>query len=169
MRRAKGTIHVFTFKEGLLSRVAHDLRIRLEDFQITLDGEELRAEFVLGSLRLDGPVEGGVVHPERYDASRRAEVERAMKDDILHVGRHPRATFTGRALAKGDGYSVDGTLELAGRSAPLSFEVRKDGGEQYRARFELRPSRWGIPQYKAMLGAIRLQDVLRVEVALSDA
>src|SRR5882724_5703092 len=38
MRRANGTIQIFTFKEGVLSAVAHDLRIRLESFAVTLDG-----------------------------------------------------------------------------------------------------------------------------------
>src|SRR5256885_12067352 len=51
MRKAKGTIRVFTFKDGLLSAVAHDLQIRLEQFAITLDGENVTGEFALKSLR----------------------------------------------------------------------------------------------------------------------
>ena len=63
MRRAKGTIQVFTFKEGLLSAVAHDLQIQLDKFDITLDGENVRGEFPLQSLRLVGPVEDGRSSP----------------------------------------------------------------------------------------------------------
>jgi polyisoprenoid-binding protein YceI len=168
MRRAKGTIHVFTFKDGVLSAVAHDLRLRLERFAITLEGDALHGEFDLKSLFLDGPVRDGVVHPEEYDASKRADVEKAMHGDVLHSDKHPTARFVGRASPKGEGFAVSGELELAGQKAPLDFEVTREGGA-YRARVELVPSRWGIAQYKALLGAIRLKDVFRVDAALTDA
>jgi YceI-like domain len=168
MRRAKGTIDVFTFKEGLLARAAHDLQLRFEQFQITLDGENVRAEFALTNLKLVGPVEGGVVHPEQYDAGKRADVERAMNQEILHTEQNPSAVFTGRVLPSGEGFSADGALQLSGRSVPLAFDVRKQGGE-YRVDLEIQPSRWGIPQYKAMLGAIRLKDLVRIECRLTDA
>jgi len=32
--------------------------------------------------------------------------------------------------------------------------------------FEIQPSQWGIAQYKALLGAIRLKDVVRIEVTV---
>jgi hypothetical protein len=160
MRRARGRLTVFTFKDGLLARAAHDLQLELDDLQLTLDGEAVRGEFPLRALRCIGPVEGGVVRPERYDAGRRADVERAMNEEILHTERHPAALFTGRATPRGEGFAVEGTLALAGGNAPLAFEVRREGGA-YRASLELQPSRWGIPQYRAMLGAIRLQDRVR--------
>jgi polyisoprenoid-binding protein YceI len=146
MLRAKGTIHVFTFKEGVLSAVAHDLRIRVERFDVTLDGEQVRAEIDLKSLFVDGPMEGGV----------------------LHTDQHPNALFTGTATPTADGYDVAGKLQLAGNEQPLSFTVRNDAGT-YRAQFEIQPSRWRISQYKALLGAIKLKDVVRVELALSEA
>jgi hypothetical protein len=162
VRRARGAIDVFTFKEGLLSRAAHDLHLRMEGVTVTLDGEELRCELPLGELRLVGPVEGGVTRPERYDEARRAEVERAMRDEVLHLERHPTALFTGKATAREDGFQVSGELLLAGRRAPLSFEVRRDR-DTWQLRFELAPSRWGIAQYRAMLGTIRVQDLARIE------
>jgi hypothetical protein len=159
MRHAKGTMDVFTYKEGLLARAAHDLKLSLADVDVTLDGETVRGEFPLRNLSLVGAVEDGVVRP--YDADKRAEVERAMNDDILQTARNPTAVFTGRAVPSGEGFAVDGALQLAGREAPLAFTVRKEGG-QYRAELELQPSRWGIPQYRAMLGAIRLKDLVRI-------
>ena len=167
MRRAKGTIQIFTFKDGVLSAVAHDLRIRLEQFAISLDEDTVRGEFDLKTLFVDGPVRDGVVHPEEYDASKRSDVEKAMHHDVLHTDKHPTARFAGRAVAEGDGFAISGILELAGHEAPLSFGVGRANGA-YRARFELVPSRWRIEPYKALLGAIRLKDVLRIEVALTD-
>jgi hypothetical protein len=168
MRRAKGTIRVFTFKEGLLSAVAHDLQIRLESFDVTLEGEVVNANFQLKSLTLEGPVENGVVKPDQYDAGKRADVHKAINQDILHTDQHPTARFTGRAVPRGEGYDVSGELELLGKKVPLAFPVTKQGGE-YRGEFEIKPSAWGVPQYKAMLGAIRLKDQVRIAFALTDA
>src|SRR5262245_53854078 len=97
MRSFRGSIHVFTFKEGVLSAVAHDLRIRLETFSIVLDGENVRAEFDLKTLYVDGPMENGVLRAEQYDAGKRADVEKAMHGDVLHTNRYPQASFTGTA------------------------------------------------------------------------
>ncbi len=116
MRRAKGNIRVFTFKEGVLSAVAHDLQFHFEQFAITLEGEAVHGEFDLKSLSLDGPVRDGAVHPEEYDAGKRAEVEKAM----------------------------------------------------HRGQVEIQPSRWGVAQYKALLGAIRLKDTVRIAFELTD-
>jgi hypothetical protein len=168
MPRAVGTIQIFTFKEGIMSAVAHDLRVRLQTFDISLEGTAVKAEFDLKSLLIEGPMQHGVLQAEQYDAGKRADVAKAMHGEVLHSDRYPTASFSGMAAPVGDGYHVAGQLKLAGSTQPLSFDVRKDGAT-YRAAFELQPSRWGIAQYKAMFGAIKLKDLLKVELALSEA
>jgi len=166
-RRASGTIHVFTFKEGVLSRAAHDLALRLDRCVVTLDGDALRAELELASLFVEGPVESGVVHAERFDAATRSEIERAMHEHVLDTRRHPTARFTGTATPTDSGFDVSGKLELVGHSEPLSFAVRRENAV-FRAELELVPSRWGIEPYRALFGAIRLRDRVRVTTAMSE-
>ena len=170
MRRATGSIRVFTFKEGLMSAVAHDLRVQLRSFEVTLDGTDVKGVFDLKSLLVEGPVENDVLYAERYDDGKRAEVAKAMHGQVLHTDKYPRALFTGSATpsaSRSGGYRVVGELELAGSRRPLDFEVRNEQGS-YRAEFELKPSSWGISQYKALFGAIKLKDILRVELALTE-
>jgi YceI-like domain len=168
MRRANGIIQIFTFKEGIMSAVAHDLRVRLQTFEITLDGTAVKAEFDLKSLLVEGPMQNGVLQADQYDAGKRADVAKAMHGEVLHTDKNPKAGFTGTATPSGDGYHVQGQLQLAGSTQPLSFEVRNDNGT-YRSEFELKPSLWGISQYKALLGAIKLKDVLKIELALTES
>src|SRR5699024_3376872 len=59
MSTAHGTLQVFTFKEGILARAAHDLRLSLERFQVSLDQDTLSAAFETASLRVDGTMRGG--------------------------------------------------------------------------------------------------------------
>ena len=167
MRRASGTIRVFTYKEGMLSRVAHDLALRGERFVVTLDGDAVRAEFELASLRVDGPVESGVVYAERFDAATRSEIERAMHERILDTRRHPTARYAGTAVPTASGFEVSGKLELVGRGEALSFAVFREG-TAFRAEFDLVPSRWGIEPYHALFGAIRLRDRVKIVMALRE-
>jgi hypothetical protein len=168
VRTAQGTISVFTFKDGLLARAAHDLALRLERFEVALDGEDLAATLPLEALMVIGPVvEGGVIGTDLYDAARRAEVERTMHAEVLHTARHAVARFAGKAVVTADGFAVTGALELAGQTAPLAFAVRRDG-DTYRARFEIQQSRWCIVPYKALLGAIKIKDNVRIELALRE-
>jgi hypothetical protein len=169
VRRAKGTIHVFTFKEGVLSPIAHDLRLRIERFAITLEGDEVRGEFDLRSLIVCGAIRDGVAHPAELDASKRAEIERAMHANVLRTSEHPTAHYVGLAVQDrtSNDLAISGTLELRGRLAPLSFYVRNDGGT-YRAQIELCLTGWGIAPYRALFGAIRLKDAVRIDLALTD-
>lgn len=168
MRRAQGTIHVFTFKEGLLSAVAHDLRFRLERFEIVLDGDQVRAELDLKALSVEGPMEKGELLANAYDTSKRADVEKAMHREVLQTEKYPKALFSGNAIEDAGGHRVAGQLELAGHQAPLSFVVKNEAGI-YRAEFEIQPSQWKISPYKALLGAIKLKDRVVVQLALTEA
>jgi hypothetical protein len=166
MRRGIGTVDVFTFKAGVLALAAHDLHLRLDEFSIELEGEAVRAELPLERLRLLGPVEGGITRTGRYDARQVAEVESAMYGEILRVTEHPVARFTGRAVETG-GWEVEGELELAGARAPLAMKLGR-AGDRWTGTLELRPSRWGIREYRALMGTIRLQDRVRLEVTVRE-
>src|SRR5215813_1074868 len=121
MRRAKGQINVFTFKDGVLARMAHDLRIHLDRFDVTLDGEAVRGEFDLKTLVVDGPVQDGVVQLDEYDAAKKAEVHKAMHEEVLRSEQYPTASFVGQASPKGEGFHVSGDLALVGKTAPIAL------------------------------------------------
>src|SRR6202012_2525142 len=57
---------VLTYKEGLLSAVAHDLSIRVGSFTVTVNEEPLaaRARFDAGSLRVVSAVHDGAPRPD---------------------------------------------------------------------------------------------------------
>lgn len=152
-----GTIQVFTFKEGLLSRVAHDLQFHLERWEVTVEDGQVTGRFRPADLRLDGAVKNGRVDPGALKPKDRAQIERNVIE-VLKAGQYSEIGFRGTL----EGDTLRGELTMTGRAAPIECRVTPaDGG--YRGRVELKPTRWGIPPYKALMGAIKLQD--RVEVA----
>lgn len=74
-----------------MSAVAHDLRVRLQTFGITLEGATVNAEFDLRSLLVEGPMHHGVLQADQYDAGRKADVAKAMHGEVLHTEKHPTA------------------------------------------------------------------------------
>jgi hypothetical protein len=155
-------IHVFTFKDGLLARLAHDLQLTLEDFEIHREGAAVTGRFRPASLRVEGVIrKDGSLDPATLSAADRAKIGSNIADEILHLDRHPEARFVGTT----HGTTIEGDLTLVGVTRPVRAEVQAHGG-RLRAEFTLVPSRWGIPPYRALAGAIRLQDRVVVRVDL---
>src|SRR5690606_28852876 len=75
--------------------------------------------------------------------------------------------FFGRVIERaGDALEVRGDLDLAGVRRPLAVTATH-ADRRVRARVTLRPSDWGIRPYKALAGAIRLQDRVIVDSDLA--
>jgi len=161
---APASVRVFTFKDGLLARLAHDLQIRATDWEIVVDGDAVRARFGLAGLRVDGAVEHGRVADGALSSSDRAKIERTMADDVLELRRFPVATFEG-VLDRG-ALRVTGKLTLHGRSIELASIVLREDGDAIATEVALVPSRWGIAPYRALAGALKLQDRVVVKLSL---
>lgn len=158
-------LHIFTFKEGLLSRLAHDLRLRIERFDVQVEGGRVTASFDTRSVAVDGGMRDGTLAPGTLSARDRREIERTIAGRVLDVSNHPKAEFTASLQAEGTGVRVRGDLALRGQKQSLDALVRAEG-DALRLEVVLVPSRWGIAPYRAMAGTLKLQDRVRVEVTL---
>lgn len=152
-------ILVFTFKEGLLSAVAHDLKIRATKFTLEVNGDQARLELDPAALRLVSPMKDGREHPGAIPRPLYGEVERNMYGDVLDVKRYPRIEFVTTRVT---GAEVVGQLTLHGQTHELRG-VRS--GNTATFRFEQR--RFGIKPYSAMLGSLRVRDEVEVRVTIS--
>jgi polyisoprenoid-binding protein YceI len=161
----RARVHVFTFKQGLLARLAHDLRLSVARFEIHLDHDQVHATFDADSLRVDGVAHGDSVEPDALTREDKAKIEETVRTELLHSAAHPRIELKGTLKRDGAAVTVDGELRLRGQSQGLRVPVKVERERTF-AEVELSPSRFGIPPYKALAGAIRLQDrvVVRVEL-----
>ncbi len=162
-------VALFTFKEGLLSRVAHNLRLHVEHFTITRDGDNITARFESSSIVVDGVMHGVRLDPDALGQRDRSKITQTIRDEILRSRLHPSIEFRGR-LELPDLRAV-GELTLVGVRRPLTILGRRERGdtpesERVRASFDLQPSDFGIAPYKALAGAIRVQDRVRVDLDL---
>lgn len=164
-----GTLHIYTYKDGVLSRLGHDLRLRCRSFEVSIDGTNVAGRFDVSSIELEGAVRGDALALAEVSDKDRREILETMHSKVLESRRHPEVRFSGEAREAGEQrVSVAGQLELHGRRQPLDVDVERTDG-RLRGRVSLRPSRWGIAPFKAFLGALRLQDRVEIAFDLPDA
>lgn len=159
---------VFTFKEGLLSPVAHDLLLRVTAFELAIDPATpaISARLDARSLRVVSAMRDGRPAPDALSAADRADIERTLQGAVLDAGRHPEIRFvSSAAAADGGGYRVEGTLTLAGASRPLTVRAVREEGRLV-ASVRLHQPDFGIKPYRAMLGALRVQPDVVVRVSI---
>ncbi|MGB1016040.1 MAG: YceI family protein [Nannocystaceae bacterium] len=165
MSEAQPLIQVFTFKDGLLARLAHDLRLSLAGFEIDVTGDTVQARMWPESLQVDGVMRNGQLRADELSVNDRAKIQANIRQDVLSTRKYPEIRVLAKVQAAGSGWKMDGQLELCGRQQPLSLVLQVHGNRLV-GQCEIRPSRWGIKPYKALAGAIKLQDRVRIEVSL---
>ncbi len=152
---------VLTYKEGLLSKVAHDLKLQVGRFSIERDGQRVSARFELDSLKVVCAVRDGRDDPRALSRGDLAKIEETIRGEVLHSGRFPEAVFEGEV----EGDAVRGRLTLHGVTRELATTLRSEG-ERRVAEVVLRQPDYGITPYTAMMGTLRLKAELRVRVTV---
>jgi hypothetical protein len=161
------TIHVFTFKAGLLARVAHDLRLTAHKYELTLEAQRIRAYCAADSLTVDGVMGAHGLDPSAPSEKDKRQILETVQDEILDSRRYPRIEFEGQAHKRSaQRLDVSGNLRLKNQIRPIVAEL-VHGRDQLQATFELKPSEFGIAPYKALAGAIRLEDRVRVSIVVA--
>lgn len=149
---------VFTFKEGLLSKIAHDLKVRVTRFSVDVTPTAVRAEFDLNSLRVVNAMKDGAENPEALSDSDKTKIAEQIVKDVLQADQHPTAVFSSRSVTRrGDGgYSIAGDLSLHGVTKAIQAETKVEGNQQV-ASLELHQPDYGITPFKAMMGTLKVK------------
>ncbi len=156
---------VYTFKEGLLSAVAHDLLVEVTRFHVEVDeaAATVAAEFDAASLRVVTAMAGGAP-TGALSADDKQKIERTIADEVLDARRHPVIRYGGRAA----GGAIDGTLELHGARRPLRVPYVTRGDVRV-ATARVHQPEFGIRPYRAMLGTLRVAADVEVVVEIPTA
>jgi hypothetical protein len=159
-------IHVFTYKAGLLARVAHDLRLQVQRYDFTLRDGRLSGYCEAASLVVEGAMSPHGLDREALSEHDKQQILETVHAEILETERFPRVELDARLNAHAGSIHIEGMLTLRGRTLAIESDLRAGASDLWQASFEITPSRFGIPPYKALAGAIRLQDRVTVVVTL---
>jgi polyisoprenoid-binding protein YceI len=160
---------VFTFKDGLLSKIAHDLKLRITRFSVELDpaASSVSAELDAGSLVVVNAMHDGEEAPKALSDADKQKIETQIRKEVLETDRHEIVRFRGSPLERraDGGYSVSGELTLHGTTRPLRIETRLEGGRHV-AEVELHQPDYGIVPFKAMMGTLKVKADVRLRLSL---
>ncbi len=158
--------HVIAWKEGLLSAVGHNVKVELRKFRIEFDGDRVTGTFDARSAASVCAVRDGRDDPNALSAKDRATIDGYLQNDILESRRHAEVRFTSTRveLSGGEG-EIEGDLTLRGRTRSITLAVTSTGGATV-ARVRLHQPDFGIAPFRAMLGALRIQPTIDVELSV---
>lgn len=157
------TCRIFTEKDGLLSRLAHDLELDVTDFTVTADDAAVEGTFNPRSLKVLHALKEGRPTASLSDKDKR-EIEGNVSRDVLTSSAPIR--FTSSSVQRtASGGRVLGTLTLNGRARPVELEVKRDG-ERFVAELALHQPDFGIRPFSAMMGSLKIKPTVRVRVTL---
>lgn len=160
---------VFTFKEGLLSAIAHDLKIQVTRLSLQIDDATMAitAELDARSLRVVNAVKDGQDDPHSLSEADKNKIAGQIVDEVLHSNQHPVVRFESTAVTPLDdgGYDISGNLTLHGVTRPISTRTRVENGRQV-AEVQIHQPDFGIKPFKAMLGTLKVQPDVRVRCSV---
>ncbi|MDX3101553.1 YceI family protein [Nonomuraea angiospora] len=166
-----GRLLIQTTRTGLGAKAGHDLTIEVTRWsgEATIDtaapaNSSLTVEVDAGSLAVRTGT-GGV---KPLTDSDRADIERIIREKILHTDRYPAITFRStRVDGTAESFHIEGDLTIVGETRLVTVQGLF-ADERVRGSAAIVQSRWGIRPYSALLGALKLSDEVEVrfDVAL---
>ena len=165
---SSASVHVFSFKDGLLAKLAHDLEMKVGRFSIDIadDQSGVTATFDPKSLEILHSMKDGRPDSGTLSAGDKKKIGKNITDDVLRPKKHPEIRFASTNVSgEGASRTVEGDLTLHGRTNRIRATVREQGSE-WVTSVDLDQRDYGIKPYKALGGALKVQPRVRVEVRI---
>jgi len=151
---------VFTFKEGLLSAVAHDLEIDVSRFSVEISDDDgsVTASFDATSLKVVEAMVDGRRSPGKIGARDKKKIEGNIVDTVLSAKKHPQVRFESTDVSA---VTVVGTLTLNGRSREIRLSREADT-----VTATIHQPDYGIKPFTAMFGTLKIKPSVEVKLSL---
>lgn len=162
---------VFSFKDGLLARLAHDLKMQVERFSIEVDdtSHQIKATFDPSSIQVVCAQVDGRDNPDTLSRGDKKKIHDNVVNDVLRVRKHPEIRFDStQVVERGQGFAVEGTLQIHGKSRNIQASVRADD-DRWVTEVRVHQPDFGIKPYTAALGALKVKPDVLVRLSVPRA
>ena len=152
---SNGSLKVKTGREGAASKAGHDLTLGVTSWEATVEGGDspsIRLAADPGSIEV---IEGhGGAKP--LGDKDKADIKKSINSKVLGSDQ---ITFTSTEVSDSQ---AKGDLSIAGNSSQVSVPISVSG-DKIRGSVTLSQSDFGIKQFKALMGALKVKDEVTVE------
>jgi YceI-like protein len=164
-----GHLFLKTTRAGLAAKAGHDLTLEVTQWSAhaVVPGEDegglaaatLSAEADLGSLTTREGT-GGAKPLTQAD---RGEIDKTARRILADRGNAAANFESSQVKLLPDGGEIEGTITINGMARPLRLQLAEQGPGHYRGTGTIVQSAHGIKPYTAFLGALKLQDEVKLE------
>jgi polyisoprenoid-binding protein YceI len=159
---------LFSFKDGLLARLAHDLKLQVERFSIEVDESthQIKATFDPSSIQVVCAQIDGRDDVSTLSKGDKKKIYDNVTKDVLRIRKYPEIRFDStNVVERGEGFAVEGTLQMHGKSRNIQASVRADG-DRWLTEVRVHQPDFGIKPYTAALGALKVKPDVLVRVSV---
>lgn len=159
---------VFSFKDGVLAKLAHDLKMHVESFSIDVDDatKAITATFDARTVKVVCRRKDGHDEHGGLGSLELGQIHSNLEKDVLESKKHPEIRFASNEVKpEGDGYRIRGNLTLHGQTRSIDTVAKKQGGKLV-AEVRIHQPDFGIKPYSAMMGALKVQADVTVQVSV---
>jgi polyisoprenoid-binding protein YceI len=155
---------------GMLRALAHSPTLTARPARVVVELDEAAGQGSVGvdiGVEADFAVKSIEAPADISPGDGEKMVENLRGREVLDAGRFPTVGFQGRYTGTLDAGTLAGDLRVRGASHRLSIAVRVSRGEAGLAAtgaWEGRLTDLGVKPFKALLGAIKLEDWIRFRI-----
>jgi polyisoprenoid-binding protein YceI len=159
-----GTVRVKTGRQGMASKVGHDLTLEASNWKATLtvDGDpsrsEVQATIEPRSLEVTAATGGAKPISDKDKKDIKKNISGLLGNDSI--------TFTSTSVEPKDDSSVKvaGALSISGQSRPATLDLRATPGGRLTGSLTVVQTQFGIKPFSAMMGALKVKDEVEVNL-----
>ncbi len=163
---SNATLRVKTDRTGAAAKAGHKLVIEVTSWEATLvagaDPAQTSMELTADATSLR--VREGTGGAKALSDDDKADIHKTIDKDIL---KKKAIAFRSTSVTAGDDGSdltVQGDLELVGNSHPIGVALHVAGDGKLTGSATLNQTDWKIKPYSALFGALKVVDVVEIEI-----
>jgi len=158
---SNGSLKIKTKREGAAAKAGHDLVLDAKSWSGTVEvGDNTSIELSVDSSSIE--IESGSGGAKPLTDKDKADIKKSMDDKVLG-GSDITFKSTEASLDGGSG-SAKGDLSIAGSSDTVNVPLNVGDDGTVKASITLSQSDFGIKQFKALMGALKVSDAVEVEI-----
>ena len=156
-----GSLKIKTGREGAAAKAGHDLVLEATTWDGTVEiGDNPSVQLTVDPGSIEVREGSGGAKP--LDDGDKADIKKSMKDKILGSSQ---ISFESSDVKVDNGsMNVSGNLSVAGSSNSISVPLTVGDDGTVRGSVKLSQSDYGIKQFKALMGALKVSDQVEVHI-----
>jgi hypothetical protein len=152
---SNGSLKVKTGREGAASKAGHNLVLGVNSWEATVEGGDSPSIKLTADPSSLEVIEGsGGAKP--LDDSDKADIKKSIGDKVLGSDQ---ISFTSSEVTDS---SAKGDLSIAGKSQTVDVPLNVSG-DKISGSYKISQKDFGIKQFKALMGALKVSDEVTVE------